>query len=106
MQSKVLEPIKEHLLVTRYNPARVDEGEMLSVEDIVDILAIKLVGVIPESQAVLKASNSGEPVILDSESDAGQAYNDAIERLMGQEVEFRFLTKEKKGFLKRIFGGK
>ncbi|MGB0898544.1 MAG: septum site-determining protein MinD [Psychrobium sp.] len=101
-----LEPIKEHLLVTRYNPARVDEGEMLSVEDIVDILAIKLVGVIPESQAVLKASNSGEPVILDSESDAGQAYNDAIERLMGQEVEFRFLTKEKKGFLKRIFGGK
>lgn len=101
-----LEPIKEHLLVTRYNPARVDEGEMLSVEDIVDILAIKLVGVIPESQAVLKASNSGEPVILDSESDAGQAYNDTIERLMGQEVEFRFLTKEKKGFLKRIFGGK
>lgn len=101
-----LEPIKEHLLVTRYNPTRVDEGEMLSVEDIVDILAIKLVGVIPESQAVLKASNSGEPVILDSESDAGQAYNDTIERLMGQEVEFRFLTKEKKGFLKRIFGGK
>lgn len=101
-----LEPIKEHLLVTRYNPTRVDEGEMLSVEDIVDILAIKLVGVIPESQAVLKASNSGEPVILDSESDAGQAYNDTIERLMGQDVEFRFLTKEKKGFLKRIFGGK
>ncbi|MGB0834645.1 MAG: septum site-determining protein MinD [Psychrobium sp.] len=101
-----LEPIKEHLLVTRYNPTRVDEGEMLSVEDIVDILAIKLVGVIPESQAVLKASNSGEPVILDGESDAGQAYNDTIERLLGQEVEFRFLTKEKKGFLKRIFGGK
>lgn len=101
-----LEPIKEHLLVTRYNPTRVDEGEMLSVEDIVDILAIKLVGVIPESQAVLKASNSGEPVILDGESDAGQAYNDTIDRLLGQEVEFRFLTKEKKGFLKRIFGGK
>lgn len=101
-----LEPIKEHLLVTRYNPTRVDEGEMLSVEDIVDILAIKLVGVIPESQAVLKASNSGEPVVLDSESDAGQAYNDAIDRLLGEEVEFRFITKEKTSFLKRIFGGK
>jgi len=101
-----LEPIKEHLLVTRYNPARVDEGEMLSVEDIVDILAIKLVGVIPESQAVLKASNSGVPVVLDTESDAGQAYSDAIDRLLGEEVDFRFLTKEKTSFLKRIFGGK
>jgi len=101
-----LEPIKEHLLVTRYNPVRVDEGEMLSVEDIVDILAIKLVGVIPESQAVLKASNSGVPVVLDEESDAGQAYSDAIDRILGKEVEFRFLTKEKTNFLKRIFGGK
>lgn len=101
-----LEPIKEHLLVTRYNPSRVDEGEMLSVEDIVDILAIKLLGVIPESQAVLKASNSGEPVVHDSESDAGQAYSDTIARLLGEEVDFRFLTKEKKGLFKRIFGGK
>lgn len=101
-----LEPIKEHLLVTRYSPTRVDDGEMLSVEDIVDILAIKLMGVIPESQAVLKASNSGEPVILDTESDAGQAYGDAIDRLLGEEVDFRFLTKEKTSFLKRIFGGK
>lgn len=101
-----LEPIKEHLLVTRYSPSRVDDGEMLSVEDIVDILAIKLMGVIPESPAVLKASNSGEPVILDTESDAGQAYGDAIDRLLGEEVDFRFLTKEKTSFLKRIFGGK
>lgn len=101
-----LEPIKEHLLVTRYNPKRVDEGEMLSVEDIVDILAIKLVGVIPESPSVLKASNSGVPVVLDTESDAGQAYSDAIDRLLGEEVDFRFLTKEKTSFLKRIFGGK
>lgn len=100
-----LEPIKEHLLITRYNPKRVDEGEMLSVEDINDILAIKLLGVIPESQAVLKASNSGEPVIHDQESDAGQAYSDAISRLLGEEVDFRFLTAEKKGLFKRLFGG-
>jgi septum site-determining protein MinD len=97
--------IKEHLLLTRYNPERVVKGEMLSVEDVGEILAIKLLGVIPESQAVLNASNSGQPVILDQESDAGQAYLDTVARLLGEEVPFRFLNVEKKGLLKRIFGG-
>ena len=87
-----LEPIKEHLLLTRYSPKRVEEGEMLSVEDVKDILAIPLLGVIPESQAVLKASNAGEPVILDVESDAGKAYQDVIDRLLGETVEFRFIV--------------
>ncbi|MEO2268590.1 septum site-determining protein MinD [Pseudoalteromonas pernae] len=100
-----LEPVKEHLLLTRYNPERVQRGEMLSVEDVNDILAIDLLGVIPESQAVLNASNQGQPVVLDSESDAGQAYHDAINRLLGEQVEFRFLDVEKRGLFKRIFGG-
>ena len=100
-----LEPVKEHLLLTRYNPERVNAGEMLSVEDVQDILAIDLLGVIPESKAVLNASNSGQPVILDNESDAGQAYSDAINRLLGEVIDFRFLEVEKKGLLKRIFGG-
>ncbi|MEM0515778.1 septum site-determining protein MinD [Pseudoalteromonas sp. YIC-827] len=100
-----LEPVKEHLLLTRYNPERVQRGEMLSVEDVNDILAIDLLGVIPESQAVLNASNHGQPVVLDSESDAGQAYHDAINRLLGEQVEFRFLDVEKRGLFKRIFGG-
>ena len=100
-----LENIKEHLLLTRYNPGRVEKGEMLSVEDVQDILSIPLLGVIPESQAVLSASNSGQPVILDTESDAGQAYSDAINRLLGETVDFRFLDVEKKGLFKRIFGG-
>jgi septum site-determining protein MinD len=100
-----LEPIKEHLLLTRYSPKRVAEGEMLSVEDVVDILAIPLLGVIPESPAVLKASNSGEPVILDTESDAGKAYQDVIDRLVGETVEFRFLQAEQKSILSRLFGG-
>ena len=100
-----LESVKEHLLLTRYNPERVEKGEMLSVEDVQEILAIKLLGVIPESQAVLSASNSGQPVILDAESDAGQAYTDAINRLLGETVDFRFLDVEKKGLFKRIFGG-
>ncbi|MCG9760543.1 MULTISPECIES: septum site-determining protein MinD [Pseudoalteromonas] len=100
-----LEPVKEHLLLTRYNPERVDSGEMLSVDDVKEILAIDLLGVIPESKAVLNASNSGQPVILDQESDAGQAYSDAINRLLGEVVDFRFLQVEKKGIFKRIFGG-
>lgn len=97
--------IKEHLLLTRYNPERVEKGEMLSVEDVKEILSIDLIGVIPESQAVLNASNSGQPVILDTDSDAGQAYLDTVDRLLGENVPFRFLTVEKKGLLKRIFGG-
>ena len=100
------EPIKEHLLLTRYNPDRVSKGEMLGVEDVKDILAIRLLGVIPESQAVLKASNSGVPVILDDQSDAGQAYSDAVDRLLGKEVEHRFLDVKKKGWIERLFGGR
>lgn len=100
-----LDNVREHLLLTRYNPARVDAGEMLSVEDVQEILAIDLLGVIPESKAVLNASNSGQPVILDADSDAGKAYSDAVDRLLGEQVEFRFLQAEKKGLLKRIFGG-
>lgn len=99
------EPVKEHLLLTRYNPERVTRGDMLSVEDVLDILAIPLLGVIPESPAVLKASNSGSPVILDTESDAGLAYGDAVARLIGEKVEFRFIEEEKKSLLRRLFGG-
>ncbi|MDX9874753.1 MAG: septum site-determining protein MinD [Spongiibacteraceae bacterium] len=98
------EPIREHLLLTRYSPERVERGEMLSVSDVQEILSIPLLGVIPESQAVLNASNSGRPVILDAESNAGQAYADAIARLLGEEVEHRFITARKKGLLKRLLG--
>ncbi len=100
---KSLPPVQEHLLLTRYLPERVTHGDMLNVEDVQEILAIPLLGVIPESPAVLKASNSGVPVILDQESKAGQAYLDAVERLLGEEKTMRFTTVEKKGFLQRIF---
>ncbi|UTM56369.1 septum site-determining protein MinD [Photobacterium sp. CCB-ST2H9] len=98
-------PVKQHLLLTRYNPSRVTQGDMLSVADVEEILHIPLLGVVPESQSVLNASNKGEPVIFDVDSDAGQAYQDTIERLLGKERPFRFIEEEKKGFLKRIFGG-
>ncbi|MBA4501704.1 septum site-determining protein MinD [Marinobacterium marinum] len=100
------ETVKEHLLLTRYNPGRVEAGEMLGVEDVKEILAIPLLGVIPESEAVLKASNQGVPVIMDADSDAGQAYDDAIARFLGEDREHRFLNAERKGFLSRVFGRK
>ncbi|MFC3678593.1 septum site-determining protein MinD [Bacterioplanoides pacificum] len=96
--------VKEHLLLTRYNPERVERGEMLSVNDVEEILAIDLLGVIPESEAVLKASNQGVPVVHDEDSDAGQAYSDAVARYLGEDRPHRFLEKQKKSFLKRVFG--
>ncbi|MEH6345842.1 MAG: septum site-determining protein MinD [Bermanella sp.] len=99
------EAVKEHLLLTRYNPKRVEDGEMLGVNDVEEILAVDLLGVIPESQDVLKASNQGTPVILDEKSDAGAAYSDAVSRLIGNDVPHRFLEAQKKSFLSRVFGG-
>nr|UVT38061.1 Septum site-determining protein MinD [uncultured bacterium] len=96
--------IPARLLLTRYSPERVARGEMLSVEDVQEILAIDLLGVIPESQAVLNASNSGTPVILDTESDAGQAYLDATARLLGDDLPHRFTQINKKGIFGRLFG--
>lgn len=101
-----LPPIKEHLLLTRYSPTRVERGDMLSVADVEEILSVPLLGVIPESQAVLRASNSGNPVILDDTSDAGQAYADAVGRFLGEDIPHRFLTAEKQGLFKRLFKSK
>ncbi|MGK0673961.1 MAG: septum site-determining protein MinD [Halothiobacillaceae bacterium] len=99
-----LEPIRQHLLVTRYSPTRVEAGEMMNVNDMLEILAVPLLGVIPESPAVLNASNAGQPVILDQNSDAGQAYEDAVARLLGEKRPLRFITAEKKGLFSRLFG--
>ena len=96
------EPVQAKLLLTRYIPGRVSRNEMLSVEDVQELLTIPLLGVIPESPDVLKASNSGNPIILNHESDAGLAYADAVERLLGNEVKLRF-TEEAKGFWAKLF---
>ncbi len=99
------DPIKANLLLTRYNPLRVEGGEMLSITDVEEVLGLKAIGVIPESGDVLNASNKGEPVILDLESPAGQAYDDTVGRLLGEERPMRFTTIEKKGFFSKLFGG-
>ncbi len=100
-----LEPVKEHLLLTRYDAARVERGEMLKVEDVLEILAIPLLGIIPESQTVLKASNMGIPVVLDETSSAGQAYRDAVGRFLGATIEHRFTQSERRGFFGRLLWG-
>ncbi len=98
------ERVQEFLLLTRYSPARVEAGEMLSIADVEEVLGLKTLGVIPESGDVLNASNAGVPVILDEESDAGQAYEDAVARLLGEDRPMRFTQAEKKGFFKKLFG--
>ena len=98
-------PVETHLLLTRYNPVRVADGEMMSIDDVKDILGLDVLGVVPESEGVLSASNSGVPVILDDEASAGQAYEDAVARLLGEQRPMRFLDVPKKGFLARMFGG-
>lgn len=100
------ESVKEHLLITRYNPNRVEDGQMLSIQDIEDILRIPLIGVIPESETVLQASNQGIPAIHIEGSDVSEAYKDVVSRFLGEVKPMRFTEANKPGFFKRIFGGR
>jgi septum site-determining protein MinD len=100
------EPVKEHLLITRYVPKRVEAGEMLSYADVQEILRIPLVGIIPESESVLHASNQGNPAIHMEGSDVAQAYQDVVSRFLGQDTPMRFTTYEKPGLFQRMFRGK
>ena len=97
--------VTAYLLLTRYSPQRVENGEMLSIADVEEVLGLKTIGVVPESGDVLNASNKGEPVIMDAESNAGQAYDDAVARLLGEQRPMRFTQLEKKGFFSKLFGG-
>lgn len=99
------ETVTEHLVVTRYDPARVAKGEMLAVDDVQEILAIDLLAVIPESTDVLNASNAGSPVIALGEIPAAEAYKDMVARFLGEDKPHRFLEATKKGLMGRLFGG-
>ena len=101
-----LEPVKEHLLITRYNPNRVAGGQMLSLDDIQEILRTPLIGVIPESEKVLDASNQGVPAVHLKDTDVSEAYKDVVARFLGAERPMRFVDAEKQGFFKRLFGGR
>ena len=98
------ERMEKHLLLTRYDPGRAERGEMLKTEDILEILSIPLLGIIPESEEVLRASNVGMPVTLNNPDSApGRAYFDAARRLKGELVEMT-IPSDRKGLLGKIFG--
>ena len=97
-------PVKCHLLITRYSPKRAAAGEMLKVDDVLELLGIDLLGVIPESQSVLTASNMGTPVVMNETTDAADAYRDVVARFLGEEQPHRFIAIEKKSFFARLFG--
>ena len=98
------ERVEKHLLLTRYDPLRAQRGDMLRTEDVLEILSIPLLGIIPESQDVLRASNIGAPVTLaDPASVPARAYMDAVRRLQGQTVEMT-IPGEKKGLFGKLFG--
>jgi len=98
------EPIREHLLITRYSARRANQGEMLSIDDIQELLGIPLLGIIPESESILQSSNAGVPVIRDEKSDSGKAYKDVVDRFLGDDTKPIRFIEEKKGFFSRLFG--
>ncbi len=95
--------VPAHLLLTRYDPKRIEDGEMMTVEDVLEILAIPLLGVIPESPAVLRASNVGVPVVLGDSSRAATAYEEAVGRLIGEQTEVRIEAESRPGLFQRLF---
>jgi len=98
------ERVEKHLLLTRYDPARAKRGEMLKTEDILEILSIPLLGIIPESQEVLRASNLGAPVTLaDPTSAPARAYTDAVRRLLGEKLEMS-VPSDRKSLFGKLFG--
>jgi septum site-determining protein MinD len=100
------EPVREHLLITRYHPGRVEGGQMLSLEDVQEILRIPLIGVVPESENVLHASNQGLPAIHLKGTEVSEAYKDVVGRFVGEKLPLRFISAEKQGLFKRLFGGR
>jgi septum site-determining protein MinD len=98
------ERVNKHVLITRYDPGRAARGEMISIDDILEILGTPLLGIIPESQDVLRASNVGSPVTVNNPASApARAYHDATRRLLG-EVLAMMVPGEKKGLMQLLRG--
>lgn len=96
--------VKAQVLLTRHDQRRIDAGEMMTIEDVLEILAVPLLGVIPESPAILRASNVGMPVVLDEPSAAGRSYETAVARLLGEDVDMQMEAEKRPGFFSRLFG--
>src|SRR4026209_2238504 len=96
--------IEKHILITRYDQSRATRGEMLGIDDVLEILSTPLLGIIPESEEVLRASNLGSPVTLNNPgSAAARAYSDAARRLMGEDIEMT-VPSDKVELFGKLFG--
>jgi septum site-determining protein MinD len=104
LRAEAGERFEKHLLIARFDPARAARGEMLAIEDVLEILSIPLLGIIPESEEVLRASNLGAPItICGRDSAPSRAYFEAARRLAGELVEITY-PGEKRGLFAKIFG--
>ncbi len=102
-KAKAGEEVQKHVVINRIKQDMVDKGQMLSVEDVLSILALPLIGIIPEDQNIITSTNEGEPIFYSEKSPAAQAYKNIAGRVLGEDIPFMDIT-EKKGILKRIFG--
>ena len=102
-KAKAGEEVQKHVIINRIKSGMVDKGQMLSVEDVLSILALPLIGIIPEDENIITSTNEGEPIYYNEKAPAAKAYRNIARRVLGEEVPFMDIT-EKKGFLKRLFG--
>lgn len=96
------EEVEKHVIINRIKPELVERGDMLNVEDVLNILALPLIGVVPDCEKVISSTNMGEPIIRDLKAQSGEAYRRISKRILGEDVDFIDLSV-KKGFFKRMF---
>ncbi|WPC42890.1 septum site-determining protein MinD [Clostridium sp. JS66] len=95
------------LIVNRINYDMVKNGNMLDVNDILDSLAIELIGIVPDDRNITVSTNKGEPIVLDDKASAGQAFRNIAKRIVGEKVPFMDLSNNQEGFfsgIKKLFG--
>jgi len=97
------EEVEKHIIINRIKPELVEKGEMLPIEDVLDILSLPLIGVIPDDEEIIKSTNLGKPIVLDEKSLVGEAFRRIAKRIEGEDVAFLDL-KAKKGFLSKLKG--
>jgi len=102
-KAKAGEEVQKHVIINRIKQGMVDKGQMLSVEDVLSILALPLIGIIPEDENIITSTNEGEPIYYNEKSPASTAYRNIAKRVLGEDISFMDIT-ERKGILKRIFG--
>lgn len=96
--------VRKYLIINRINPEMVQSGEMLSSDDILEILSIPLLGKVPEDKGVVDASNQGKPIVTDKKAASGQAYDRIAARLCGEKVDLHDIESVKKGLFKKFAG--